>query len=133
MKRKLINFKSNKGFTIQDVAIAIVVLVLFAGVIAGSYLSIYRIQVQTKLTAVASIYGIQIMENIQKISYDEVVPNMEDKYRSQYQIPDAMGLEIEVIQHDLNNQIKDIKLTISYTASGKTENIVLQELKVKEL
>lgn len=133
MKRKLINFKSNKGFTIQDVAIAIVVLVLFAGVIAGSYLSIYRIQVQTKLTAVASIYGIQIMENIQKISYDEVVPNMEDKYRSQYQIPDAMGLEIEVIQHDLNNQIKDIKLTVSYTASGKTENIVLQELKVKEL
>lgn len=133
MKRKLINFKSNKGFTIQDVAIAVVVLVLFAGVIAGSYLSIYKIQVQTKLTAVASIYGIQIMENIQKISYDEVVPNMEDKYRSQYQIPDAMGLEIEVIQHDLNNQIKDIKLTISYTASGKTENIVLQELKVKEL
>lgn len=133
MKRKLMNFKSNRGFTIQDVAIAVVVLVLFAGVIAGSYLSIYRIQVQTKLTAVASIYGIQIMENIQKISYDEVVPNMEGKYRSQYQIPDAMGLEIEVTQHDLNNQIKDIKLTISYTASGKTESIVLQELKVKEL
>ena len=96
MKKIVKNLKSNKGFTMQDVIIAIAILTLFAGTIAGSYLAIYKIQAETQITAVATLYGIQILENIDRIAYEDVKNGMEDTYKQAYGISDQMGLRIEV-------------------------------------
>lgn len=125
--------KSNKGFTMQDVIIAIAILTVFAGTIAGSYLAIYKIQAETQITAVATLYGIQILENIDRIAYEDVKNEMEDTYKQAYGISDQIDLKIEVSQYDSENTIKMIKLTLSYEISGNTENLVLEKLKVKEL
>lgn len=127
------NLKSNKGFTMQDVIIAIAILTLFAGTIAGSYLAIYKIQAETQITAVATLYGIQILENIDRIAYEDVKNGMEDTYKQAYGISDQMGLRIEVSQYDSENTIKMVKLTLSYQVAGNTEDLVLEKLKVKEL
>lgn len=127
------NLKSNKGFTMQDVIIAIAILTLFAGTIAGSYLAIYKIQAETQITAVATLYGIQILENIDRIAYEDVKNGMEDTYKQAYGISDQMGLRIEVSQYDSENTIKMVKLTLSYEVAGNKEDLVLEKLKVKEL
>ncbi len=133
MKKIVKNLKSNKGFTMQDVIIAIAILTLFAGTIAGSYLAIYKIQAETQITAVATLYGIQILENIDRIAYEDVKNGMEDTYKQAYGISDQMGLRIEVSQYDSENTIKMVKLTLSYQVAGNKEDLVLEKLKVKEL
>ena len=133
MKKIVKNLKSNKGFTMQDVIIAIAILTLFAGTIAGSYLAIYKIQAETQITAVATLYGIQILENIDRIAYEDVKNGMEDTYKQAYGISDQMDLRIEVSQYNSENTIKMVKLTLSYQVAGNTEDLVLEKLKVKEL
>ena len=82
MKKNIVKkLKSNKGFTMQDVIIGFVILTVFAGTIAGTYLAIYKTQAQTQATAVASLYGIQILENIDRISYEQVKNGMEQSYK----------------------------------------------------
>lgn len=125
--------KSNKGFTMQDVIIGMVILTVFAGTIAGTYLAIYKIQAETQMTAVASLYGIQILENIDRIAYEDVINGMEDTYKQAYGISDQMGLKIEVSQYDDENTLKMIKLTLTYEIAGNTEELVLEKLKVKEI
>lgn len=132
MQKIVKKLKSNKGFTMQDVIIGIIILTIFAGTIAGSYLAIYKIQVQTQLTAVASLYGIQILENIDRIAYEDVKNGMEDSYKQAYGISDKMGLKIEVSQQDDKNTLKRIKLTLTYQIAGNTEELVLEKLKIKE-
>ncbi len=133
MEKIVKNLKSNKGFTMQDVIIAIAILTLFAGTIAGSYLAIYKIQAETQITAVATLYGIQILENIDRIAYEDVKNGMEDTYKQAYGISDQMDLRIEVSQYNSENTIKMVKLTLSYQVAGNTEDLVLEKLKVKEL
>ena len=133
MKKITKKLKSNKGFTMQDVIIAIAILTLFAGTIAGSYLAIYKIQAETQITAVATLYGIQILANIDRIAYEDVKNGMEDTYKQAYGISDQMGLRIEVSQYDSENTIKMVKLTLSYQVAGNKEDLVLEKLKVKEL
>lgn len=133
MKKITKKLKSNKGFTMQDVIIGMVILTVFAGTIAGSYLAIYKIQAQTQMTAVASLYGIQILENIDRIAYEDVKNGMEDTYKQAYDISDKMDLKIEVSPYDTEDTLKMIRLTLTYEIAGNTEELVLEKLKVKEI
>ena len=131
MKKILKKLKSNKGFTIQDVIVAMVILVLFAGTISASFLAIFKIQAETKLTANCTLYGIQILENIDKIGYDEVTNGMEQEYKTKYDIPQNINLSLDVSPYNTN--IKKIKLDITYEFAGHTQTISLEKLKVKEV
>lgn len=133
MKKRWKKLKSNKGFTLQDVAIAIVILVLFTGLICGLYTSIYKIQAQTKLNSTATLYAIRILENIDKISYDEVNETQIPKWKTEYAIPDGMKIELATSQYNTENTIKKVILKISYEFSGKTETLLLEKYKAKEI
>lgn len=135
MKKIIKRLKSNNGFTIQDVVIGLVILTMFAGLIGSIFVAIYKVQSETKLTASASLYGIQILENIDKISYEEVVEGkeMEDKFRQTFQIPEAMQLNLKVTPKNEEDTMKIVELTINYNFAGETETILFQKLKVKEL
>lgn len=133
MKTLLKKIKSDKGFTMQDLVIAIIILTLFAGTIGGTYLTIYKIQSETKLNTIASLYAIQILENIDKISYDDVINGMEEQYRNSYNIPSSMNLEVKVSKYNEEDTLKKIELSISYEFSGDKETLLLERLKVKEL
>lgn len=133
MERITKKLKSNKGFTMQDVIIGMVILTVFAGTIAGSYLAIYKIQAETQMTAVATLYGIQILENIDRIAYEQVKNGMEADYKQAYHISDKVGLKLEVSQYDDEDTLKMVKLTLTYEIAGNTEELVLEKLKVKEI
>lgn len=133
MKKLQKKIKSNKGFTIQDIIVAMTVLVLFTGIIGGSFVAIYKTQAETKLSSSATLYAIQIIENIDKISYDDVKDGDLRTWRTDYGIPDIMNLDLDVSAYNENDTIKIVKLTISYEFSGKTQTLVLEKLKVKEI
>ena len=132
MKKLLERIKNNKGFTMQDLVIALIILTLFAGTIGGTFIAVYKMQARTKITSVATLYGIQILENIDKIDYDEVVTGDLKTWQSDYNIPDSISLDIEVSSYNEEDTIKKVKLTIGYEFDGSPETLVLEKFKVKE-
>lgn len=133
MKVLFKRLKSNKGFTMQDVIVAMLILTIFAGLICGTYTLIYKIQLQTKLSSQVAVYAIQILENTDKISYDEVTNGMEEHYRTEYNIPNTINLKMKVNNYNTQNTIKQIRLTISYEFQGETDELVMEKFKAKEI
>ena len=71
-KNKLVKIKSEKGFTIYDLIVAIIVFSMFATIIGTLIVTTYKVQATTEAEEVATLYVIQIVEYIDKIDFDEV-------------------------------------------------------------
>lgn len=135
---KKFNLKSENGFTMQDLMIAAFVIVLFVGLISSMMYSVYKTNIRADLTARMSTYAIQILEDIDKIAYEEVNSNLSSKYIEQFEIPSGFNVNIEVSNYgeglqNIEDVMKIVKLTISYELQGETEEFVVQRLKIKEI
>ena len=131
------NIKSDFGFTMTDLVIAMIIFLIFSGLVVTAFYSSYVVNSKTKITASATNYSIQILEDIDKITYEEVQNGMENTYRQKFSIPDGYSLKMEVTNYNEGNDkedlIKNVKLTIEYKIAGDTEKIVINKIKVKEL
>lgn len=134
---KKINFKSNAGFTMQDLVAAIIILLIFTGVIGTSMYKSLKTNLQTKMAGTANNYAIEILEDIDKIPYEDVVNGMESKYKGKFDIPSNYKLNIDVSNYNEGTSkedlIKEVKLTITYELAGSQEKLVIERLKVKEV
>ena len=97
----------------------------------------FKTNLQVKMAGTAANYAIQILEDIDKISYDKVINGMESSYKSKFSIPNGFDLSIEVSNYnegtDKEDLIKKVKLTITYSLAENSENLVIERLKVKEI
>ena len=137
VKTKQIKLKSNKGFTLTDLAAALVVFTIFAATVSTLLYTAFKMNIQTKLSATAVNYAIQILEDIDKISYEEVNSGIESMYRQKLSIPVEYKVLIEVSNYNEGNDkedlIKLVNLTITYEIAGINDKIAIQKLKVKEV
>mgnify|MGYP001860229627 FL=1 len=130
--------RSNKGFTMQDLAIATLIITIFVGLISTLMYSVYKTNVKTNLTSQMATYAVQILEDIDKIPYEEVKPELADEYKSDFSIPESFNISIEVSNYgegvnNVQDVIKIVKLNISYTILNETEGFSIQKLKIKEM
>ena len=137
-KKKLINCKQEKGFTMQDLIIAIGIILLIGGTISSIYLSIYSIQSDTKLDAIATLYAIQITEYIDKISYEEVTNEIDiDAIKQKFNISNGFKVGVNVTNYEKDGEnldiVKKVKIELSYNIENKDRKIVFNRLKIKEL
>ena len=130
--------KSNKGFTMQDLIIATLIITIFVGLIGTLMYSVYNVNIRTDLTSQMATYAVQILEDIDKISYDEVTSELADTYKSKFSIPAGFDLNIEVSNYgeginNVQDVIKIVNLTISYELTGDVQQYSVQRLKIKEI
>ena len=130
--------RSNKGFTMQDLAIATLIITIFVGLISTLMYSVYKTNVKTNLTSQMATYVVLILEDIDKIPYEEVKPELADEYKSDFSIPESFNISIEVSNYgegvnNVQDVIKIVKLNISYTILNETEGFSIQKLKIKEM
>ena len=134
--RKL-NFRSDSGFTMTDLIAALIIFSIFTGMIATLMYTSLKMNLQIKMAGAAENYAIQILEDIDKIGYDQVTNGMEDSYKSKFGVPTGFDLSIEVSNYNEGTSkedlIKKVKLTISYEFAGNSEKLVLEKLKIKEI
>lgn len=138
MKKAInLNLKSNQGFTIQDLAVAIIILILFAGTIGGIYISILTVQAETKIDSIVTVHAIKILEDIDRIDYEDVQNGMEENYQNKFNIPSNMTLHIDVSNYEpeanSKDLIKNVKVTIDYSFRGNEKQFVIESIKVKEV
>ena len=137
-KKKIINLKQNKGFTMQDLIVAFGIILLVGGIIGSTYLAIYSVQKETKLDAIATLYAIQITEYIDKISYEEVIEVMDtEDIKQKFDISDAFTVNINVSNYEKDEEnldvVKKVRIELNYNVKNKDRKIVFNRLKVKEL
>lgn len=134
---KKIKIKSNSGFTMTDLVVALTIFTLFATVIGTLMFSAYKTNIQIKMSGAAIYYSLQILEDIDKISYEDVQDGMESGYINKFSIPSGFTLNIDVSNYNEGNNkedlIKKVKLTISYKLFDDTENMIINKIKVKEV
>lgn len=137
IKKTKINFKSNKGFTMQDLVIAMWILILFVGVIGSVYVATYKIQADTQIDELATVHVIEIIEYIDKISYDDVKNGMENDLIGRFNIPSKFNVSVIVSEYkpseDASDLVKEVSVNIDYTFSNQQRNILMKRLKVKEV
>ena len=132
IKKKL---KSQKGFTMQDLLIASFIITLFVGIIATMMFNVYKLNVKLNSTTQMVTYAVQILEDIDKIAYEDVNAGMENNYINKFSIPSGYNLKIDVSKYgeNLEDVIKIVNLTISYKILDETEEFTVQRLKIKEI
>lgn len=133
-----LNIKSEKGFTMEDLTIALLIITLFVGVVSTMMYKVYKIKLKTDLTSQMVMYAVQILEDIDKIAYEEVKPELANIYNSKFSIPQGYEIEIQVSNYgegraNIKDLIKIVRLNISYTFSGEKEEFEVTRLKIKEI
>lgn len=139
MKKNLekikLKLKSEKGFTMEDLVAAIIILTIFVGTITALMTSVYRINVKTRLTSQMATYAVKILEDIDKISYEDAQTKTGNYYKSKFQIPAGFDVNLELSNYGENTEdvIKIVNLKIQYSLQGETTEYVVQRLKIKEI
>lgn len=132
---KKLNTKSENGFTFTDLAIAIFVIMIFAGTIGTILYQITELKLSTQLSAEATVCAIQILEDIDRTDYELIQNGMENDYKNKFQIPDGFALKINVTNSSKTvggEPVKNVELRIKYEFKGREEELVITRQKVKE-
>lgn len=139
MKNKLKNrISSNKGFTMQDLLIACFIIIAFVGIISSLMYTVYKTNIKARLMSQMTVYSVKILENIDKISYEEVQTKTAQEYKNEFSIPDGFDVQIQISNYAENSNasndvIKIINLKLSYRFGNETEEFAVTKLKIKEI
>ena len=130
------NIKSEKGFTLQDLLIAIVIIGIFTGVTSSVMISWYNLSLETVVTGNATYYAIKIMEKVDRENFDEVTEENIITWLNEISVPSVYNISVEVGNYSEDGivlqNVKEIKLTISYTLGNSEEKLVMNKLKIQE-
>lgn len=130
--------KGNKGVTITDIVIAMIVLSLFVGLIGNLY---YQIALQNSIiqsNTVVVYYVVKIAEDIDKMAYENVTNELSNTVKQTYEIPDGLNITISVEkQSDTDSSKEDIIKTVTiraeYTCFEQNKVYEVKKLKIKEI
>ena len=102
--------KENKAVMGVDIVVSIVVLSLFAGVIAGMFAELFIQNVSIRMNAMAVNYAVIILEDTDRLPYAEVTTeNMMNNVKEKYYMSDNYTANIEVTKYsDMDTSKEDL-------------------------
>ena len=130
--------KENKAAMGVDIAVSLIVLSLFAGLIASMFVEIFYQNISIRMNAMAVNYAIIILEDTDRLPYAEVTTeNLMGNIRERYLMSDNYTANIEVTNYsDIDptkaDIIKIVKVTISYELQDESYSFTVEKLKIKE-
>lgn len=135
MKKKLkkLNFKNNKGITGVDIAIAVIVITIFTGLIAEIMYSSYVQGLNVQKAANANSYATIILEKTDEKPFEEVTNDFIDNLKNSGEIDIDGQYNISMNVEDLNQMMKKVTVDVKYKVNEEEKEISFSKLKVKEL
>lgn len=130
--------KSNKAMTMTDVVIGMLIIIIFTGILTSSFYQIYKYNISIKMNALALEYSIKILEDIDKMPYEEVNNQLNDSLKENYKIREGYNAYIEIKNYNEEDKTKEdiikiVTLTIKYKEIEKEQEYTVKKLKIKEL
>ena len=85
-----------------------------------------------------TFYAVQILEDIDKLSYEDAQNMTGAEYKEQFSIPNGFNVDLQLTDYGegkpyIKDVIKIVNLKISYTVAGETEEFTVKRLKIKEI
>ena len=131
--------KNNRGVTLTDVVIAIIILSLFVGVIGGLFYQIAYNNNLIKYNAVATYYAVKVAEDIDRLAYDDVNDTDLANYISEnYDLPNEFTITVNIVNYNEDDNtrediLKIATIDVQYTCLNENISYKLKKLKVKEI
>lgn len=158
-QKNIFKLKSNKGFTMQDLIIAITIFSIFTGLICTLIVNIFIMQAESNAQEVATLYAVQIVEYIDKIAFEDVTENLSTEVVEMFNIPSGFNIDIKVTEYKTSTKstkesglktqanfeeaeirtdeygvyTKMVSTNISYTLNKEEKNILINRLKIREM
>lgn len=133
----MIDLKSNKGVTLTDVTVGLLILLLFTGILTTSFYNIYKHNVLIKFNAMAIDYTIKILEDTDRMSYEEVTNDINNTIKEKFDIKDGFNIKVNVENYNKDDAtkqdvIKIVTVTVNYKIAGEEYKYSVEKLKIKE-
>ncbi|MFR5682709.1 MAG: hypothetical protein ACLUD1_01190 [Clostridia bacterium] len=137
MKLNLERLKDKKGFTGIDVVVAVLIILLFVGMLVTAFYNIYKISTEIAFEAEALQYLVSALEYSDKINYEEVTEQNLLDYLANEEIPENYTVTFRIqsynqIDSTKQDIVKIVTGKIVYQIENKEEFIEISKLKVKE-
>lgn len=133
------NIKSNRGVSITDLVIALIILSVFAGVIGNLLYQLAYNNASLRMSAIAADYAVKEAEYIDKIAYEDV-QTLNEKI-TQINGEDVLeAFTIKLYVENYNNAdetkkdiIKKVTITVNYNILKDEKSYKIEKLKIKEM
>ena len=134
-------YKNEKGVTIIDLVIAIIIMSVFVGVITTLMAKIYKQSIEVQVSSNAMAYATTVLEKIDEKSFEEVQkPSFLQKLKEsgEITIPEEYTIELNVenpenVSEEITDFIKKATVTVKYKIKNEEKSISISKLKVKEI
>lgn len=134
-------YKNEKGVTIIDLVIAIIIMSVFVGVITTLMAKIYKQSIEVQVSSNAMAYATIVLEKIDEKSFEEVQkPSFLQKLKEsgEITIPEEYTIELNVenpenVSEEITDVIKKATVTVKYKIKNEEKSISISKLKVKEI
>jgi hypothetical protein len=129
--------KKNNGVSLLDVAVGLIILIMFTGILTTSFYKIYLYNISIRMNAIAVGYCIQIAEDIDQKKYEEVDNSLNDTLKDDYGIPDLYTINLEIENYNKDDPekqdiIKIVDVEIEYKINNVEKTFGIRKLKIKE-
>lgn len=129
--------KSNRASTVLDVVTGMIILTLFIGILTTTFYQIYKYNMAIRLNAVAVNYTIKILEDIDKMPYEEVINELNNSLKESYNIDDNYKVSLDIQNYNKDDAskediIKIVTITTNYNGVDGQEQYTVRKLKIKE-
>jgi hypothetical protein len=130
--------KNNRGVTITDVVIGLMILIIFTVILTSSFYKIYSYNLSIRMNAIAVDYCIKILEDIDQMKYEDVNNDLNSNIKEKYEISDLYNVTLEIENYNKDDSekediIKIVKVNIVYKLNGEEKTYSIKKLKIKEL
>lgn len=137
--------RNSKGVTGADIAVAIGIVTIAMGVVMAVYTNVVNKSKEQVRYSAATRIATQLVENIQSITYDELVYRVDNSFNkvdtkddnSIFGVKVPVGYSAEVVAPKINENaidtVRNITINVTYKVSNKTKTITFYSIKNKEL
>lgn len=124
----------NKGVTGIDLAISLIIIAIFSGVIAMLMANMYRTSIEIQKSANAMAYATIVLEKVDEKSFEEIEDDFVEKLKSsgEFSMDDSYSINFstDILEENL---FKKIVVKINYEIGGEQKSITINKLKIKEI
>lgn len=136
---KKLNIKNQKGIAATDSILAVLIIILFTGIIMTISYNIYLNSTFIRRNSKASEYAIKIFEETEKIYYDELTQEYINEYINNLLIPKGYTVNVIIEKYEdtetveiEEDVVKIISLEIKYKLANKEEILNMNKIKKRE-
>lgn len=135
--------KNERGITIADFVMGMVIFIVGAAAILQLYLQIYKFTARVKINDTILGYVTEICEQIDLVNYDDITVENVQKMITNAKIPsnftvNCLGVEKysddfkDANEKEIPDIVEKVYLNVSYKFDNKDRNYEITKLKVKE-